>query len=67
MPGRMGISPDAIRAGEIGSAAAIHKHRGRGEHVEEPLGEDGEFEVLLELREEKQEHCGEQSLDDEGS
>ena len=48
-------------------SAAIDEDGGGGEHVEEPLGENGEFEVLLELAEEKQQHGGEQPLDDERS
>ena len=45
------------------TAAAIDEDGGGGEHVEKPLGEDGELEVLLKLREEEQQHGGEQRLD----
>src|ERR1700757_2282132 len=65
--GKDGISPDAVGTGEIGATSPIYEDRGGGEHVEEPLCEDGEFEVLLELGEEKKQHGREQSLDDEGS
>src|SRR5580698_862026 len=52
--GQHGVSPYAIGACQIRLSAAIVEHRGCGEHVEEPLGEDGEFEVLLELAKKEQ-------------
>jgi len=57
------VSPDAVGAGKIGAAAAIDEDGGGGEHVEKPLGEDGELEVLLKLGEEEQQNGGKQRLD----
>ena len=61
------VSPHAIGARELRMAAAIDEDGGGGEHVEEPLGEDRQFEVLLELGEEQQQHGREQPLHHERS
>src|SRR5580698_1873916 len=63
--GQNGISPDAVRPHEIGPLATVIKDGGGGEHVEEPLGEDGEFEMLLKLGKEEQENGGKEALHDE--
>ena len=62
--GDHGVPPDTVGSVQLRPPFAIEENGGGGEHVEEPLGEDGEFEVLLELGEEKEQDCGEQSLDD---
>jgi len=49
----------------MGTCAPIHEDRGCGEHIEEPLGEDCQFEELLKAAEKHEQHGGEQSLDDE--
>ena len=43
-----GVSPDFVGAGHLWVAVAVDEHGGGGERVEEPFGEDGEFEELLE-------------------
>lgn len=57
--GEYGVAPDAVGAREVGSLSAVEEYGCGGEHVEEPLSEDGEFEVLLKLREEEEQHGGE--------
>ena len=45
-------TPHAIWPRQLRKSAAVYEERGGGDHVKEPLGEDGQFEVLLELAEE---------------
>ena len=61
--GQEGVSPDAIGPREIGLTPPIEEDGGCSEHVEEPLREDRELEVLLKLGEEEQQNGGKQRLD----
>jgi hypothetical protein len=48
------ISPHTIRALEIGALAAIVENGRGGEHVEQPLSEHRQLEMLLKLTEKEQ-------------
>lgn len=59
-----GISPRAVRANRIWFANAEYKHGAGGDHVEEPLGEDREFQEVSERSAAKLKGNGHHRLDD---
>ncbi len=56
------VAPHAVGARQVGPPAAIDEDCGRREHVEEPLGKDGQLKELLKLAEKQQQNRREQSL-----